>query len=178
MSLDFSIDLILPVALWPWRSTQPQQKWVPEIFLGVKGGRRVRLTSPPSVSRLSRENVGAFTSHNPMDLHGLLQELFITLREVRLLIFGLHNSFHHSIYRYFSNTLNSTYATCSTLNILYKRTQLQILGKWRMHTKLRWNGQRYLYSYIYMNYLLFLKYLTLQLHCPWTVIAHYRRHLD
>jgi hypothetical protein len=40
----------------------------------VKGGRRVRLTtSPPSVSRISRENVGASTSHNPMDLHGLLQ---------------------------------------------------------------------------------------------------------
>jgi hypothetical protein len=33
---------------------------------GVKGGRRVRLTaSPPSVSRLCRENVGASTSHNP-----------------------------------------------------------------------------------------------------------------
>jgi hypothetical protein len=30
-----------------------QQKWVPGIFLGVKGGRRIRLTSPPSVSRLS-----------------------------------------------------------------------------------------------------------------------------
>jgi hypothetical protein len=40
----------------------------------VKGGRRVRLTTlPPSVSRLSRENVGPSTSHNPMGLHGLLQ---------------------------------------------------------------------------------------------------------
>jgi hypothetical protein len=34
----------------------------------------VRLTtSPPSVSRLSRENMGASTSQNPMGLHGLLQ---------------------------------------------------------------------------------------------------------
>jgi hypothetical protein len=36
-------------------STQPQQKSVPRIFLGVKGGRRLRLTSPPSVRRLSRK---------------------------------------------------------------------------------------------------------------------------
>jgi hypothetical protein len=30
-------------------------------------------TSPPSVNRLSTQNVGASTSHNPMGLHGLLQ---------------------------------------------------------------------------------------------------------
>jgi hypothetical protein len=36
----------------------------------------VRLTTlPPSVSRLSRENVGASTSHNSMGLHGLLHLL-------------------------------------------------------------------------------------------------------
>jgi hypothetical protein len=45
-----------------------------ESFWGVKGGRRVRLTNLPlSVSPLSRENVGASTSDNPMGLQGLLQ---------------------------------------------------------------------------------------------------------
>jgi hypothetical protein len=41
---------------------------------GVKGDLRVRLTNlPPSVSRLSRENLGTSTSHNLMGLHGLLE---------------------------------------------------------------------------------------------------------
>jgi hypothetical protein len=41
---------------------------------GVKGRRCIRLTTlPSSVSRLSRENVGASTSHNPMGFHSLLE---------------------------------------------------------------------------------------------------------
>jgi hypothetical protein len=47
---------------------------VPGIFLGVKSGRRIGLTTlPPSMSRIS-ENVGASTSHSPKGLHGLYRE--------------------------------------------------------------------------------------------------------
>jgi hypothetical protein len=41
---------------------------------GVKGGQCIRLTTlPPSVSQLSRENLGASMSYSPTGLHGLLQ---------------------------------------------------------------------------------------------------------
>jgi hypothetical protein len=56
----------------PKKPKKPKKK---NVALGVKGDWRVRLTNLlPSMSRLSRENMGASTSHNPMCLHGLLQE--------------------------------------------------------------------------------------------------------
>jgi hypothetical protein len=81
MSLDFSVYLILPAELWIFGRLSLWQKWVPGIFLGVKSGRRVRLTtSLPSAD--CPENVGVSTSHNSMSLHGLLRDSFtITLQQ-------------------------------------------------------------------------------------------------
>jgi hypothetical protein len=54
-SLDCSIYLTLPAALWPWGWLSLWRKWVPGIFLRTKGGQRIRLTTAlPSVSRLCR----------------------------------------------------------------------------------------------------------------------------
>jgi hypothetical protein len=35
--VSFSIDLILPAAIWLWIGLSLYEKWVPGIFLGVKG---------------------------------------------------------------------------------------------------------------------------------------------
>jgi hypothetical protein len=58
------------------------------MFLRVKSGRRVGLTTlPPSVRRMS-ENVGALTSRNPKGLHGLYKD---NLKKMSLIItFKVH----------------------------------------------------------------------------------------
>jgi hypothetical protein len=47
VSLEFFIDTILPVTLWPWGWLSLQRKWVLGIFPGGKGSRCVGLTTLP-----------------------------------------------------------------------------------------------------------------------------------
>jgi hypothetical protein len=55
------------------RTTWSEGRWVPEPVSEEKNPCPCQTTLLPSVSWLSRENVGASMSHNPMGFHSLLQ---------------------------------------------------------------------------------------------------------
>jgi hypothetical protein len=42
------VTYFLLIVRWPWGRLSPYWKWVPETFLGGKGGRCMKMTSPPS----------------------------------------------------------------------------------------------------------------------------------
>jgi hypothetical protein len=50
LSLEYFIDIILPIALWLWGRLSLLQNWLPGIFSGGKGGRCLGLTNLPSSS--------------------------------------------------------------------------------------------------------------------------------
>jgi hypothetical protein len=75
-SLDVSMDLIVPAALWALGSTQPLTEISTGIFLGVKDGWPPRKADKlTAIYNDCLENVRASMSHNAMGLDGLLQEI-------------------------------------------------------------------------------------------------------
>jgi hypothetical protein len=96
--------------------TQPLIEWVPRIFLGVKSGQHIRLTtSPPSVSQLTRKcgSLGISQPHKPPQT--VIEKAFFTFTSISedpaACIFGVYeynrniyhhenHNYHHLIYRH------------------------------------------------------------------------------
>ena len=99
VSLEFFIDIILLIALWPWGQLSLYQKWVPGVFPGDKGGQCIRLTTlPPSCAVVMKSgNLNFLEPSGPLSACNRLlylylyhiSELLVHLRKVTSLFWAL-----------------------------------------------------------------------------------------
>jgi hypothetical protein len=65
---------LILTTLWPWVDSASNRNEYQESSWGINDSWHVRLTTlSPSVSQLSRANVGALMPHSPVGLHGLFR---------------------------------------------------------------------------------------------------------
>jgi hypothetical protein len=126
VSLEFFIDIILPVTLWPWGRFRLQQKWVPGIFPGRWRRPVCRADNLFTFMCQLSWNMGASTSWNPLGLSRPVMGLLYLLRKILKYYFNvdyecfcphsyqltIHN--HSFNFSFHVNYATDTVALCQT----------------------------------------------------------------
>jgi hypothetical protein len=91
VSLEFFIDIILSVSLWPWGDSACNTNEYQEYFLGDKGGRCLGLTSLPP---LCADYLKIWEPQTPGNLRacpGLYRDCFIFIQFLKKFDYGSAN---------------------------------------------------------------------------------------
>jgi len=103
VSLEFFVDIILPVTLWSRGRCSLEQKWAPGVLPGGKGGRCVRLTNLPTFMCWMWWNLEDSNSWKPQGLSrpvsGLLQ-LLLYFATNNVLFYQKIRMTHNNLYQF------------------------------------------------------------------------------